>query len=144
MKKNISELEEQSLKLIYVHKVGETAKKENIYDFIFSNNPESIDADSWGWNQSPASNNAIPPDEYDHLVEVRLKGVTLVCLHEAVDREYLHGYYNIHALAYEDIFTESDDDDTYDDSNDELLVFHYGVSYSTIAEKFSQRYIKFE
>lgn len=143
----LSEKEKQDLKLIYVHKVGETATKENIYDFIFSKSPESIDADSWGWNQSPACNNASAPDDYDHLVEIRLKGITLICLHDAVDREYLHGYYNIHALAYEDIFSDNNsEDDEYEsnETDDELLVFHYGVTYQTIYEKFFLRNIKFE
>lgn len=138
----LTEKEKNNLKLIYVLKVGETATKENIYEFIFSKDPTDVDIDSWGWNQSPACNNSNPPDEdhYDHIVEMRIKNITLNCLHEAVDREYLHGYYNIHALAYEDIFS----DDELDNNDDELLVFHYGISFQRIYEMFYSRNIKFE
>lgn len=140
----IDNKDKTNLKLIYVLNVGETANKENIYEFIFSNNPTDINIKEWGWNESPACNNANPPDEdhFDHIVEMRLKDITLTCLHDAVDRQYLHGYYNIHALAYEDIFN---DDNEYDDENDDdLLVFHYGISYQRIAEMFYSRDIKFE
>ena len=70
----------------------------------------------------------------------------LVCLHEAVDREYMHGYHNIHALAYE---VEMIDEDGYDqwenmmEDNDDvpLLVFHYGMTFAQVKDLLYSRKI---
>lgn len=136
------------LKLIYVHKIGYNAKRQGLYEFIFSKNPTNIDYEKWGWNLSPACDNAEPPeDEYiDETFSLQTDSFDLFCLHEAVDREYMHGYYNIHCLAYE---KENDDnfvDDTkYDNIFDKLggeekgntdgidvLVFHYGMTLEQV------------
>jgi len=76
----------------------------------------------------------------------------LFCLHEAVDREYMHGYHTIHALAYEidkqvdensgsgfgdyeKMFEKEDDDDL------PLLVFHYGITLEKVKEILETRKI---
>ena len=143
------DFEENKLKLIYVLKVGYNARGEGNYEFIFSLNPDNIDVEGWCWDISPACDNALPPAEdfVDALISLKTKSFDLFCLHEAVDREYMHGYHTIHALAYE---VEKDDDENRDDydklfneENDDipLLVFHYGMSLAKVKDLLNSRKI---
>ena len=140
---------DDELKLIYVLKIGYNSKQEGLYEFIFSHDETNIDVSGWLWDKEPAIDNAEPPeDEYiDRIINLKTKSFDLFCLHEAVDRPYMHGYYTIHALAYE---TEKDDNDGFDDYesifNDEdeespLLVFHYGMTLKKIKEMLKERKI---
>jgi hypothetical protein len=142
------------LKLIYVLKIGYNSKNQGLYEFIFSKNPTNIDYEKWGWNASPACDNAEPPEEeyIDQIFSLQTDSFDLFCLHEAVDREYMHGYYNIHCLAYEkereDGFV---DDNKYDDifdklgseekkeSNIDVLVFHYGMTLEQVEKILYER-----
>ena len=140
-------MENNNLKLIYILKVGRNTKGENLFEFIFSEDETNIDGQSWGWQESPACDNANPPsNEYiDKICSIKTKEFDLFCLHEAVDREYMHGYHTIHALAYEYINEDDEDfDDIYPDGDDELplLVFHYGMSFDTVEELLSNRDIR--
>ena len=141
--------DDNKLKLIYVLKVGYNARGEGNYEFIFSLNPDNIDVEGWCWDISPACDNALPPAEdfVDALISLKTKSFDLFCLHEAVDREYMHGYHTIHALAYE---VEKDDDENRDDydklfneENDDipLLVFHYGMSLAKVKDLLNSRKI---
>jgi len=149
-------IDDKNLKLIYVLKIGHNTKGEGIYEFIFSLDTTQIDVEGWCWDQSPACDHATPPTEnyIDDVITLKTKTFDLFCLHEAVDREYLHGYNTIHALAYE-IEKESDENgyDTYDSlfgSDKEelddlpLLVFHYGTSLAQIKEMLYNRKIIFK
>jgi hypothetical protein len=146
----MKELDKENLKLIYVLKVGYNYKYEGSYEFIFSFDETNIDAMKWGWDISPACDNAYPPEnEYiNEVINLKTDLFDLFCLHEAVDREYMHGYHNIHALAYE---VERDDEDNtesiirenYPDNEDDLplLVFHYGMSLAEVCDLFYERNI---
>jgi hypothetical protein len=138
------------LKLIYVLKIGYNSKNEGIYEFIFSNDDTNILIEDWCWDLSPACDNAISPtDDYvSAIYTLKTKSFDLFCLHEAVDRPYTHGYYTIHALAYEKL----EDDGTgggssyekmfeneYDDMP--LLVFHYGMTLTKVKELLAPRKI---
>jgi hypothetical protein len=132
------------LKLIYVLKVGYNTMGEGVYEFIFSKDTENIDAEDWGWDNTPASAHASPPEKefIDKILSLKTKLFDLVCLHEANDRPYMHGYHTIHALAYEnddpvDSNVESEFDMIYDDLP--LLVFHYGMPISQVEDIFYQR-----
>jgi hypothetical protein len=132
--------DDDNLKLIYVLKIGYNAKDEGLYEFIFSSDPTNIDVEGWMWDISPACNNADPPTEdyIDAIFNLKTSTFDLFCLHEAVDREYMHGYHTIHALAYE---TEKESDANFSDyeqmfENDNedvpLLVFHYGMTLKKV------------
>ena len=132
--------DEDKLKLIYVLKIGYNAKDEGLYEFIFSLDPTNIDVEGWMWDISPACNNADPPtEEYiDAIFNLKTSTFDLFCLHEAVDREYMHGYHTIHALAYE-IEKEvdgnySDYEQMFENDNEDvpLLVFHYGMTLKKV------------
>ena len=139
------------LKLIYIHKIGYNTRNQGLYEFIFSKNPTNIDYETWGWDLSPACDNAQPPTEdyYDEVYPLQTDSFDLFCLHEAVDREYMHGYYNIHCLAYE-IEKEDNYEDDYENifdgfgGNSEkeelpLLVFHYGMTLQDVEDKLYER-----
>jgi len=133
-----------NLKLIYIYKIGTTSKGDGLYEFILSEDPTNIDSESWGWELSPACDNAQPPSEdyYDKIISLKTDKFSLTCLHEAVDREYMHGYHNIHALAYENDEISTDGFESYEDLDNydkPLLVFHYGMSLNDIKGVLSDR-----
>ena len=146
MKKDTTNDDESKLKLIYVNKIGKNGKGEGLYEFMFAKDSSNIDIEGWCWDLTPACDNALPPSE-DHIdlnIGLKTKSFELFCLHEAVDRAYIHGYHTIHALAYE---TENNDDDGYDkmfnqeEEDYSLLVFHYGMTLSRIKDMLNIRKI---
>ena len=144
-------MDEDKLRLIYVLKVGYNSKGEGLYEFIFSEDDTKIDVEAWAWDACPACDNALPPtEEYiDKVIALKTSSFDLFCLHEAVDREYMHGYHTIHALAYEIIpdFEESEDEEGFESYDammipiDEmpLLVFHYGITLKQIKDMLYER-----
>ena len=144
------EHEENKLKLIYVLKIGYNTKDEGLYEFIFSIDQTNIDVEGWCWDLSPACDNATPPTEnyINKIVNLKTKSFDLFCLHDAVDREYMHGYHTIHALAYEteleDELNVSDYDKMFSNDNSNnlpLLVFHYGMTLTKVKELLEERKI---
>ena len=144
--------EDNKLKLIFILKIGYNAKGEGLYEFIFSLDPTNIDLEGWCWDLSPACDNATPPtEEYINAIfNLKTSSFDLFCLHEAVDREYMHGYHTIHALAYE-IEKQADENGNFGDyekmfekdDNEEfpLLVFHYGMTLSKVKDLLNARKI---
>lgn len=147
----MSEINVNDLKLIFVLKVGYNSKGEGLYEFIFSKDETHIDIETWCWDISPACDNALPPTEdfIEKVIALKTSSFDLFCLHEAVDREYMHGYHTIHALAYEIIPEDEDDEeegggfDPLLNVTDEtpLLVFHYGMTLKQITDMFYERRI---
>lgn len=145
------EYDEKKLKLIFILKIGYNAKDEGLYEFIFSLDPENIDVEGWCWDLSPACNNAQPPTEefINGIFNLKTSSFDLFCLHEAVDREYMHGYHTIHALAYEmeredsEPAPFSDYEKMFEEDNDDipLMVFHYGMSLAKVKDVLSSRKI---
>jgi len=143
--------DDNKLKLIYVLKIGYNTKDEGLYEFVFSIDPENIDIEGWMWDITPACDNALPPtEEYvNKIVNLKTSSFDLFCLHEAVDREYMHGYHTIHALAYEtERQIEGNGFGDYEklfegDNNDDLplLVFHYGMTLQQIKDLLDSRKI---
>ena len=142
-------MDEDKLKLIYILKIGYNTNNEGLYEFVFSLDPTNIDVEGWCWDLCPACDNAVPPtpDFINGVFSLKTSTLDFYCLHEAVDREYMHGYHTIHALAYE-IEKEpdgsfSDYENMFENDNDEipLLVFHYGMSLKKIKDLLSLRKI---
>lgn len=146
------DFDDNKLKLIYVLKIGYNSKEEGLYEFIFSLDETNIDIEGWCWDISPACDNSMPPSEefVEAIFSLKTKTFDMFCLHEAVDREYMHGYHTIHALAYE---TErmiednsngfSDYQKMFEESRDDLplLVFHYGMSLAKVKDMLNARKI---
>lgn len=149
----MDEYQEDDLKLIYVLKIGYNTQGEGLYEFIFSIDETNIDVEGWCWDLEPAIDNAFPPtEEYINAIySLKTKDFDLYCLHEAADRPYIHGYHTIHALAYEieyegedneeDGFNQYEDMFSEDDSDEPLLVFHYGITLGKIKEMLYERKI---
>lgn len=148
---------EVELKLIYVLKIGYNSKGEGLYEFIFSKDETNVDIDGWLWDQSPACDNAEAPEKdfVDAIFNLKTRSFNLVCLHESVERPYIHGYHNIIALAYEDISDEIEQSDGFnqyenlfgeenDDDDMPVLVFHYGTTLEQIKEMLYERKIIFK
>jgi len=144
--------EDSKLKLIFILKIGYNSKDEGLYEFIFSVDDQNIDIEGWCWDISPACDNAMPPtEEYVNAIfSLKTKSFDLFCLHEAVDREYMHGYHTIHALAYEIEKTDedgntgvSDYEKMFEGNNDDvpLLVFHYGMTLAKVKDMLNARKI---
>lgn len=141
---------DKDLKLIYVLKIGYNSKGEGLYEFIFSYDETNIEVEDWRWDYEPACDNAEPPEEeyIDATYSLKTNSFDLICLHEAVDRPYMHGYHNIHALAYEIEKIDEDGFNQYEEMFEKsddlpLLVFHYGMSFEKIKEMFYERKIIF-
>lgn len=141
---------DEDLKLIYILKIGYNSKGEGLYEFIFSHDETNIDVDGWLWDQEPACDNAEPPTEdyVDAIYKLTTDSFDLFCLHDAVDREYMHGYHLIHALAYEieyegdgDGFNQYEEMFNGDKEDLPLLVFHYGMTLKKIKDMFYERKI---
>jgi len=146
------EIDDKKLKLIFVLKIGYNSKDEGLYEFIFSNDETNIDIEGWSWDLIPACDHALPPssDFTDGIYSLKTKSFDLFCLHEAVDRPYMHGYHTIHALAYEIERQIEDDnngynqyDNLFDKSDEELplLVFHYGMTLARLKDMLYSRKI---
>ena len=144
------EYEDNKLKLIYVLKIGYNSKFEGLYEFIFSLDETNVDEEGWCWDMSPACDHAMPPTEEFINAVFNLKTSTfdLFCLHEATDREYMHGYHTIHCLAYEvekkdENNNVSDYDKMFNAENNDipLLVFHYGMTLAKVKDLLNSRKI---
>ena len=145
------EYEDNKLKLIFILKIGYNSKYEGLYEFIFSLDETNIDIEGWCWDLIPACDNALPPtEEYINAVfSLKTSSFNLFCLHEAVDRPYLHGYHTIHALAYEiEMNTDEngnvgDYEKMFEENKDDvpLLVFHYGMSLAKVKDMLNARKI---
>ena len=140
------ELNVSEQKLIYILKIGYNSKGEGLYEFIFSEDETNIDIEGWCWDISPACDNAMPPtEEYiSNVFNLKTSTFDLFCLHDAIDREYMHGYHTIHALGYE-IEKSNEDGMSYeqmfenDDEDMPLLVFHYGMSLEQVTDLLEER-----
>lgn len=129
---------EESLKVIYVIKIGENADYDNIYHFLIS---EETD-DTWaeGWENKPASlmRHLTPEDDmYDYVGQV----ITEVNLDLAQDNSCYSMQDcrdKIIALASENI----DDADEYPEKG--RIVIHFGDSVSKIKKLLSKRDITME
>jgi len=142
-------LDDKKLKLIFILKIGYNSKNEGMYEFIFSNDETNVDVEGWCWDLVPACDNTLPPTEefVNGVISLRTSTFDLFCLHEAVDREYMHGYHTIHCLAYEIERSADNGHDQYDklfDKNEEdipLLVFHYGMTLARVKDLLYSRKI---
>ena len=117
--------------LIFVNELGPNYKKENIYEFIFSEKIEEL----WGedWDSNPAHGNPGPPEfEYINKVGVLSKSTTKLELVQNSDYFGMeHALDNVIALGWE--VSEEDE------FNEERLVFHFGEKMKTVEDKLYSR-----
>jgi hypothetical protein len=138
------EFDDKKLKLIFILKIGYNSEGEGLYEFIFSLDETNVDVEGWCWDLVPACDNAQPPtkDYINAIFNLKTSTFDLFCLHEAVDREYMHGYHTIHALAYEipkqddanNAFSQYDSMFNKEEEDVPLLVFHYGMTLARVKD----------
>ena len=112
-----------------------------------SNIETNLDIEKWCWDLEPACDNAMPPEEeyINAIYTLKTDNFDLFCLHEAVDRPYMHGYHTIHALAYEIPYDGGDGFEQYvemfEEKEEPILVFHYGITLKQVKDMLYERKI---
>jgi hypothetical protein len=136
---------DKNLYLIYIHLVGYTHKNIGIYEFIFSENPNFVEYEEWGWSEVPPKEFAMPPVEgyYKKIVRFEFGRFKFKLLSEMTNFfKYLDGYDKIIAIGWED---EEDNLELESEINPvKRLVFHYGDTFEDIVNKMYERDINFE
>jgi|TARA_R110000744_G_scaffold54537_3_gene115749 hypothetical protein len=117
--------------LIFINELGPNYKKENIYEFIFSDNIKEL----WGdeWDSVPAHGNPGPP-EFDHIDKVGVLSKSTVKLELVQNSDYFgmeHALDKVIALGWE----VYEDEDTEKDR----MVFHFGDNLTSVEDKLYSR-----
>ena len=116
--------------LIFVNELGPNYKKENIYEFIFSEKVEEL----WGeeWDSNPAHGNPGPP-EFEYINKVGILSKSTVKLELAQNSDYFgmeHVLDGVIASGWE-IFE--------DETSNTRLVFHFGENLKSVEDKLYSR-----
>jgi len=121
--------------LIYIHKIGSNHKDEGFYEFIFSNNPYDVDFEEWGWDQRPALNNAMPPDEdnISKVLTLKISRFQFTVLHKQTMFTYIDGFDRVVALAWEE------ENEELEMNGVKRLVFHYADTLEDVENKLYAR-----
>ncbi len=121
------------MKLIYVNELGPNYKRDNIYEFIFSDVEEV-----WGedWDSEPASGNPLPPNiEYVKKVGVlRNSDIELELVQNSDFFSVYDAVEGVIALGW-----EKSDSEFVVDSNYKRLVFRYGDTVKSVEDKLYER-----
>ena len=116
--------------LIFINELGPNYKKENIYEFIFSDNIKEL----WGdeWDSVPAHGNPGPP-EFNHIDKVGVLSKSTVKLELVQNSDYFgmeHALDKVIALGWE-VYDEEDETDR--------MVFHFGDNLKSVEDKLYSR-----
>ena len=126
--------------LIYVNELGPNYKGDNIYEFIFSDNLESVWGDSW--ESKPANGYPSPPD-LEHIKKVGVlknNSLTLSVIQKSDWFSMVDSIDNVIALSW-----ENDDNETnVNFDHVKRLVFHFGETEESVKNKLYERDIVLE
>lgn len=121
------------MRLIYVNELGPNFKGDNVYEFIFS-----TQEDVWGddWDVEPASGRPTPPHiQFIEKVGVlKNSGIELNLIQNSDFFSVFDSVEGVIALGWEDSDCEAVTDKKYT-----RLVFHYGESEKSVADKLYER-----
>jgi len=117
--------------LIFINELGPNYKKENIYEFIFSENLEEL----WGdeWDSVPAHGKPGPP-EVNYIEKVGVLSQSTIKLELVQNSDYFgmeHALDKIISLGWE-ISEEGD-------VSEDRLVFHFGEKLKDVENKLYAR-----
>lgn len=121
------------MKLIYVNELGPNYKRDNIYEFIFSD----ID-DVWGedWDKEPASGDPTPP--LIHFIKkvgvLKNSGIELNLIQNSDFFSVYDAVEGVIALAWEDSESEAITDEKH-----QRLVFRFGETMKEVEDKIYER-----
>ena len=127
-----------NIKVCYINYLGKNTDGLNVYQFMFTDNPDDVFCD--GWSEKPAcniSNEVLIPEEdmYQYVAEVRTDLVFDLaqdnCCFSMQDCRD-----NIVALASENL------DSAEDYPDDGRIVIHFGDSFNYLEEMLEKRGLK--
>lgn len=139
MKNNMEEkIDTSNLSVIYVQKIGQDNDGNYVYEFLISEDPDSVWVENW--NEVPVCNEADTrpsQDDYDYVKELRTD-IKLTLGQDNCCVSFMDIKDNIAALAYEDI-------SGYEEYPEPRLVIQYGDSLDYVEEMFAKRdlYMKY-
>lgn len=121
-----------NLYVIYVQKVGEDNNNNYVYEFLISEDPDSVWNDNW--NDIPICNINTPQpseEDYQYVKELRTDiklnlGQNNCCL------SFMDIKDNIGALAYEDL-------EGYEEYPEPRIIIHYGDSLDDVEKMLAKR-----
>mgnify|MGYP003663680360 CR=1 FL=1 len=126
------------MKLLFVNELGPDYKNENIYEFIFGNTDEEM----WGddWDATPAHGKPGPP-EIEFIQKVGVLEGKNIKLDLVQNSDYFsmeHALDGVIALGWETY------EETYENDEEERLVFHFGENIKETQNKLYARDIILE
>lgn len=123
--------------LIYISLIGENYKGDYEYEFLFSNNPDTVMHETW---IDPCEGYVEPPDKnyISKVGRLRTKTIEFSLLTESSDFSMMDGIYKIIALGWEYI----EDYKEFIESQDTPLVFNFGDSLEDVNNKLYERNLK--
>ena len=126
------------MKLLFVNELGPDYKNENIYEFIFGNTVEEM----WGedWDSIPAHGKPGPP-EIEFIQKVGVLSGKNIKLELVQNSDYFsmeHALDGVIALGWETY------EESYDNDEEERLVFHFGENIKETQNKLYARDIILE
>lgn len=139
MKNNMEEkIDTSNLSVIYVQKIGQDNDGNYVYEFLISEDPDSVWVENW--NEVPVCNEADTrpsQNDYDYVKELRTD-IKLTLGQDNCCVSFMDIKDNIAALAYEDI-------SGYEEYPEPRLVIQYGDSLDYVEEMLAKRdlYMKY-
>ena len=126
------------MKLLFVNELGRDYKNKNIYEFIFGNTVEEM----WGedWDATPAHGKLGPP-EIEFIQKVGVLEGKNIKLELVQNSDYFsmeHALDGVIALGWETY------EETYENDEEERLVFHFGENIKETQNKLYARDIILE
>lgn len=139
MKNNMEEkIDTSNLSVIYVQEIGQDNDGNYVYEFLISEDPDSVWVENW--NEVPVCNESDTKpsqDDYDYVKELRTD-IKLTLGQDNCCVSFMDIKDNIAALAYEDI-------SSYEEYPEPRLVVQYGDSLDYVEEMLAKRdlYMKY-
>jgi hypothetical protein len=118
------------LYLVFVHFIGTDYEDNNIYEFLFANNPADIEGEDW--DIEPANGNPKPPKEDILQVGKIMTNVKFDLAKESEAFDMSDCKDGVIALAWENILD-------YEEVVEDRLVFKYGEKIKSVDDKFYER-----
>ena len=132
----MTDITDENLKLIFVKLIGTNYKEENIYEFVFSYNPNN--ADGLNWDCFPAlSKPKHPHNQYINAVATLTTRLRLDLIIDSAERSMNDATDGIIALAFENIWG-------YEKYPNNRLKFFFGETANEVTNKLIDRDLKIE
>ena len=120
-----------NLFLVYINRVGQNWKGENIFEFLFSDVTENIDGD--GWDSYPASSNPEPPEnKFIKKVGVLTSTLNLDLVNESDSFSIWDAVDGVISMAWENL-------EGYEEYPDKRVHFSFGEKIKYVEDKLYEK-----